>query len=381
MFLRKLQHNLFSGYDWALVAAVVLLTAFGLAAIYSVSLAGLIKDNLTFYDFKKQLAAAGLGLSLMFIVGGTNYTFYRATARWWYLASLLLLLAVLVFGADIRGTRGWLVFHNFSFQPVELMKSGLILALAVIFSRFSRSFKTLNFIAQSAVILILPVLLVFLQPDFGSAAVLILIWLTLLVLAGIRRSFLVGLTVSGLLIFALGWFFFLLPYQRERLLTFVNPAHDPLGYGYNITQSIIAVGSGRWFGRGLGFGSQSQLHFLPEAKNDFLFAVLAEELGFFGVVLVLAVFALLFYRLIILAKTARDDFSLFLVLGSLAVFFWQFLINIGMNLGLVPVAGLPLPFMSSGGSSLIINFLLIGLLQSVSRARIAVGLGLTSEPA
>lgn len=372
MLLSKIRHNLFNGYDWALVASVVLLTAFGLAAIYSVSLAGLMSDQLAFYDFKKQLAAAGLGLFLMFLVGRTNYTFYRATARWWYLAGLALLLVVLIFGADIRGTRGWLVFHNFSFQPVELMKSGLVLALAVIFSRFARSFKTLNFIGQSAAILILPVLLVFLQPDFGSGVILILLWLTMLVLAGIRRSFLAGLAVGGLLIFAASWFFFLLPYQRERLLTFVNPARDPLGYGYNITQAIITVGSGRWFGRGLGFGSQSQLHFLPEAKSDFLFAVLAEELGFFGVVLVLACFALLFYRLIILAKTARDDFSLFLVLGSLAVFFWQFLINIGMNLGLLPVAGLPLPFMSSGGSSLIINFLLIGLLQSVSRAKIGV---------
>lgn len=362
LFLKK--------YDWWLVTAVALLAAFGLAALYSVGLVGSPQAGNFLYDFKKQLAATGLGLLAMLIMGGLNYTFYRATARLWYILSAALLLSVLIFGADIRGTRGWLVFNNLSFQPVELMKISLVLALAVVFSRFARSFKTLEFILASVMLLVVPVLLVLKQPDFGSAAVLILLWLSLVLIAGPRHSFLISLAVGGLLAFILGWFFFFLPYQRERLLTFINPARDPLGYGYNVTQSIIAAGSGRLWGRGLGFGSQSQLQFLPEAKSDFLFAVLAEELGLVGVILVLGCFALLFYRLINLARSARDDFALFVILGSLSLLFWQFFINVGMNLGLLPVAGLPLPFMSSGGTSLVINFLLMGLVQSVARSKI-----------
>ncbi len=368
--INKLKIRLLTGYDWWLIAAVILLTFFSLAAIYSVSLAGSVRVNPAFYDFKKQLLAAGIGLVLMFLVGRLNYSFYRATTRLWYFLGLGLLLAVLFFGADIRGTRGWLVFNNFSFQPVELIKISLVLALASVFGRFARGFKTLNFIIASAMILALPVGLVMLQPDFGGAAVLILLWFSLVLIAGPRHSFLITLAVTGLLTFILGWFFFFLPYQRERLLTFIQPGRDPLGGGYNVLQSIIAVGSGGVLGRGLGFGSQSQLQFLPETKSDFIFAVLAEELGFVGVILLLACFTLLFYRLLILAKLARDDFSLFLILGALCVFFWQFFINVGMNLGLLPVAGLALPFISSGGSAVVINFLLIGLVQSAARGQI-----------
>lgn len=360
----------FIGLDWWLLAAVFLLALFGLAALYSI---GLGRPDSLFLDFKKQIIFLIAGLVLMFLAAGVNYNFYRLNSRLFYLVPLLLLVGVLFFGVTVRGTRGWFSLLGFSFQPVELMKLGVILSLAVLASREARSFKTLGFFVSSLFLVLLPSVFVIFQPDLGSALLLCLIWLAVLLVAGARKKYLVLLFFVLCSLLFVSWLFLFKDYQKERFLTFVDPARDSLGRGYNVTQAVIAVGSGQVFGRGLGYGSQSQLRFLPETQTDFIFAVVAEELGLVGASLVLLAYLFLFYRLIKIALTARDDFALFAVVGILGLFFTQFFINVGMNIGLLPVTGITLPFMSAGGSSLTVNFVLIGIAQSIAKNRQKAG--------
>lgn len=356
----------FHDFDWWLIAAVFVLTAFGLSVLYSI---GLGRPDSMFLDFKKQVVFFVVGLFLMFFIGRFNYVFFRSLSRPLYVFNLLLLLAVLFFGVTVRGTKGWFSFFGLSFQPVELMKLSLILLLAFFIARRTDRFKSAEFFLGSAILTVAPMILVILQPDFGSTLLLIATWLALILMSGARRSYLLILLITLCSLFFISWFGFFKDYQKERFLTFFDPARDPLYRGYNITQSIIAVGSGQWLGRGLGYGSQSQLRFLPEAQTDFIFAVIAEELGFVGAGLVIVLFLLLFYRLLKIASSSRDDFCLFTVLGVLAIFVLQFVINVGMNIGLLPVTGITLPFLSAGGSSLIVNFVLIGIVQAMARAR------------
>ncbi|MEK7508235.1 MAG: rod shape-determining protein RodA [Patescibacteria group bacterium] len=356
----------FAGMDWWLLAAVFLLTLFGLAALYSI---GLGRPDSLFLEFKKQIIFLIVGLGLMFLAASFNYNFYRLNSRLFYVIPLLLIIGVLFFGVTVRGTRGWFSLLGFSFQPVELMKLGVILGLAVLAAREARSFKTLGFFVSSLFLVVLPSVFVIFQPDLGSALLLCSIWLAVLLVAGTQKKYLLALVLflAGAILFS--WLFLFKDYQKERFLTFVDPARDPLDRGYNVTQAVIAVGSGQVFGRGLGYGSQSQLRFLPETQTDFIFAVIAEELGLVGSSFVLLVFLFLFYRLIKIALTARDDFALFTAMGILGLFFSQFIINVGMNIGLLPVTGITLPFMSAGGSSLTVNFVLIGIAQSIAKNR------------
>lgn len=354
------------GFDWWLMAAVFLLTIFGLLALYSL---GLARPDSNFLDFKKQMVFLVIGLVVMVYAGSADYVTYRLSSRLWYVLSLVLLAGLFFFGSNVRGTRGWYVLANFSFQPVELMKVGVILILAALAAREARSFKTWGFFLKSVGLVLFPVVLTVLQPDLGSALLLMSIWFVVTLVAGARKRYWLILILALGALMMLAWSFFLKDYQKERFLTFVDPGRDPLGRGYNITQSVIAVGSGQILGRGVGFGSQSQLRFLPETQTDFIFAVLAEELGLFGVLLVLALFSLMFFRLLKIGFTARDDFALFAVLGMTGLFFFQFFVNVGMNIGLLPVTGITLPFMSAGGSSLIVNYFLIGIAQSIARSR------------
>mgnify|MGYP001949354543 CR=1 FL=1 len=205
------------------------------------------------------------------------------------------------------------------------------------------------------------------QPDLGSVLVLLSIWFTLLLIAGLHwRYFIITAFFSGLS-FISGWLWFLKDYQKDRLRVFLDPSLDPLGQGYNVIQSIIAIGSGGFWGKGLGYGSQSQLHFLPEAHTDFIFAVIAEQLGFIGIFFLLIFYGFLFYKIWQIAKEAPDNFSKFLAVGIMIFFLVHVGINIGMNLGLMPVIGIPLIFLSYGGSSMLVSFLAIGLLQAVRR--------------
>lgn len=350
------------GFDWVLFLSTLLLVCFGLAAIYGVTLS---QENPDWGNLTKQLIALGVGLALFLLITFLDYQVLRVYARWFYAAGLLPLVAVLLIGSTIRGTKGWFSFGGFSFQPVELAKIAVIIFLAYYFSRQERPFNQFKYIIISGLAVLLPFALTVFQPDFGSALVLFFIWLGLILIIGLKRYQWALFIAIGVLAFVISWNFIFAPYQKDRIMTFMDPMSDPLGSGYNVTQSIIAIGSGGWIGQGLSFGSQSQLKFLPEAQTDFVFAVIAEELGFLGVALLLLLFGIIFYRLYRAAKKCRDDFSLFIIIGVMAMLFCQLLMNVGMNLGLAPVTGITLPLVSYGGSSLIFILLALGMIESI----------------
>ncbi len=349
-------------FDWVLFAAVISLLLIGLAVIGSVSLSQIQPD---FNNLIKQGVAATIGLVAVFVLGSINYRAFEPAARLLYVGGIVVMILVLIFGQTIRGTQGWFVVGNWSFQPVEFAKIILVIFLARYFSRhaMTRDFRS---VIGSGLGALLFVGLTFLQPDFGSSMVLLALWLALLLISGTKRKYVALILGAALLTAVLGWSFALKPYQQERVLTFLDPARDPLGRGYNLTQSLIAVGAGGWFGRGLGFGSQSQLRFLPEAQTDFIFAVVAEELGFLAVCVVLSLYLLVIWRAMRLARLARDNFTAFLTTGIAVLLTVQIFVNIGMNMGLMPITGIALPFLSYGGSSLVMSLVLIGLLQSVA---------------
>jgi rod shape determining protein RodA len=358
----SIRSSQFRSLDWLLLISVFVLLLLGLSAIYSVELS----QAGGFLNVKKQLIAVGIASVICFFVSFSNYQLLRNYSLVFYAFGVLLLGSVLLFGESIRGAQGWFVFGAVSFQPVELMKVALIIALAAYFSKHATRPLSLRYLGGSMVIVLIPFLLVMLQPDLGSASVLLGIWLFMALFAGMRWLHTFILAVFGSMLSLLAWFFFFAEYQKARILTFLNPTYDPLGQGYNVTQAIIAIGSGGLFGSGLGFGTQSHLKFLPESQTDFIFAVIAEELGFIGVLIVMASFALLFSRIMRLVFRAANDFSAFLLLGVGSMLFLQLLVNIGMNLGLFPVTGIGLPFVSYGGSSLLSSLVLIAIVQSIA---------------
>jgi len=359
--LKRILENL-AKMDWILLTAVFMLFFLGLAAIYSVNLS---QADEGYDNFKKQILFAVIGLVFMLILGLSNYAGLRVYSRLLWLVCFVLLILVLFVGSVVHGTQGWLSLGSFNIQPVELAKVVLIIVLAKFFSNRLQNFTETKHIIVSLILCLSLAVPVLLQPDLGSAAVLLGIWFIMLLLTGIRKRTVLLLFLLLAVVAVMGWTVFLKDYQKERIMVFLDPQSDPLGSGYNVTQSVIAIGSGKIWGRGLGFGSQSQLKFIPEAQTDFIFAVIAEELGLFGVFLVVFLWALIFYRLLLIAKGARDDFGMFLVLGVMSIFFWHLMINMGMNMGIMPVMGISLPFLSYGGSFLIVAMLLVGMAQSV----------------
>lgn len=351
--------------DWVLLACVGLLTALGLVAIYSVALGS--SSGADLLNFKKQAVFAGAGMLLL--LGVAWLADYRALARLSVAAfalSCALLVAVLAFGSTIRGTTGWFSLGFFAFQPVEIVKICVIIFLAKFFSDKARLITDLRYVGASGAGVIVIMGLVLLQPDFGSALIIGAIWGGFTLLSGMRRGHILMLAAMAVIAGLVLWFFIFAEFQRDRVRVFLDPSLDPLGRGYNVTQALIAIGSGGFFGKGIGFGSQSQLKFLPESQTDFIFAVIGEEMGFAGVLLVTALYGVVFARLLAIARASRDNFGTYIVLGAGLVLFSHITINMGMNLGLLPVTGLTLPFVSYGGSSLLANMLLIGLAESVA---------------
>ncbi|MFH0988312.1 MAG: rod shape-determining protein RodA [Parcubacteria group bacterium] len=355
----------FRHLDWILIAAVFLLFCLGLATLYSVGLSQ--PEGVS--NFHKQMVFGVIGFICLFIIGASTYSAWRVYSRWLYAVTLFLLVLVLFFGSTINGTKGWFQIGGLGIQPVELAKISLLVFLAKFFSNRFQYFQPTKHLIVSLGLTFCFVFLIVLQPDLGSALVLVGIWLMLLILVGLPGRYWIGLMLVFIILATLGWTVFLHDYQKDRIMNFANPTRDPLGSGYNVTQSIIAIGSGHWFGKGLGFGSQSQLRFIPEAQTDFLFAVIAEELGLFGVAVVLALWLTVFYRLILIARRAADDFGQLLVLGVACLLFIHLIVNVGMNIGIMPVMGISLPFMSYGGSFVVVSLVLIGMAESVAVRR------------
>ncbi|MBI2415125.1 MAG: rod shape-determining protein RodA [Candidatus Kerfeldbacteria bacterium] len=341
--------------DWPLMGAISMLLLLSTVMMYSIN-----------YDrFIKQLIIVLISLASCFIIMQLDYRWFHNYAYVWYVTGIIILVAVLLFGSTIRGTTGWFQIGSFGLQPVEFVKIILLFALARFFSDRAFNFSAWRTVALSAVLPAGYMVLVLLQPDLGSTAVLIVIFLALLCLTNVRWQQIVVIVIVGLGCAALAWLVLLQDYQKDRLLTFIDSSRDPLRSGYNVTQAVVAVGSGQWFGRGLGLGTQSQLEFLPERETDFIFAVIAEELGLFGAGSVIVLLGIIIWRLWLCAQRQPDSYSTYYVLGLIILIVIHSVINIGMNIGVMPVTGLPLPFVSAGGSSLLALLLAIGIVQNV----------------
>ena len=349
-------------FDWILFTSILLLICFGLAEIYSVALG---RSQLDLLNFKKQIIFIVLGIILLFLLAGFDYHSLRSYSKYFYILGLALLIGVLFFGQTVRGTKGWYSLPGFNLQPVEFIKFVLILFLAKYFSSASPKTKEFKRLLISGGGTLLFIVLVLAQPDFGSAALLFLLWLSMIILVGFNKKYFLAIGLILAIVFSGSWYFALEDYQKERIVTFLNPSFNPLDQGYNVSQAIIAVGAGGLIGRGLGFGSQSQLKFLPEAQTDFIFAVVAEELGFSGVLLILLFFGIFFYRCLYHLKRVNNDFGIFFILGSVSLIFIEMFINIGMNLGILPVVGISLPFLSYGGSGMISSLMLVGVIENI----------------
>ncbi|MFH1631416.1 MAG: rod shape-determining protein RodA [bacterium] len=350
-------------FDWVLLLSALVLFAFGISAIYSVELS---RESADFLLLKKHVVAFGIGFLLMAIMANANHLQLRSFGRLLYIVGVVLLVAVLIFGTELRGTTGWFVIGPLSFQPVEFMKLALAVQLARYFGEHARRRFAWREIFGSGALVAIPVFLTSLQPDLGSAFLLVGMWAVVMFFAGIRSRHAAILGVLLIIFAIVSWSFLLQDYQKERLAVFMNPELDPLESGYNVSQAKIAIGSGQWFGRGLGFGSQSQLKFLPESQTDFVFAVIAEELGFFGVLVVLSAIGVFLARILMIGYYSRDHFTTFLAIAIFGIFFTQMSVNIGVNLAIFPATGVGLPFLSYGGSSLVMSLLMLGIVESIA---------------
>jgi rod shape determining protein RodA len=349
-------------FDWIMMFTVVFLIGVGLLSLYSISLGDSQQEGMDV--FSKQLIFVVIGIGVLVFFACTDYHYLRSYCTAIYFFSLILLIAVLIWGSTVRGTVGWLEIGAFHIQPVEIAKLALIVFLASFIAQKKMELSEIFRFFASFVMTGIMVFLVLRQPDFGSAMVLAAIWAGMLLISGMsRKTFLILIAVI-FIISSFTWMV-LADYQKDRLVSLLKPEIDPQGSGYNLIQARVAVGSGGLTGKGIGHGSQSQLNFLPEKHNDFIFAVIAEELGLLGAIFVILLFAVLFFRMRVAALSAPDNFGYLLVTGILVMFFVQTLINIGMNIGLVPITGLSLPLLSYGGSFLLVTFACLGIVLSV----------------
>ncbi len=324
----------------------------------------------------RQLIFAGVGLVGMFALAIYDYRNLRKLTPWLYLFIVGALLLVYFFGPAVRGSARWIDLGFFRLQPAEFAKLAMVVIMAKFLDQQGERMKSFRYIILSGIYLAIPFFLILIEPDLGSSIIVFAVWFGMLMFSKINKKQLGILVVIFLLLSVVAWSVGLQDYQKERVYTFLDPNRDPQGQGYNVLQSIIAVGSGGLWGRGVGRGLQSQLDFLPERQTDFIFASTAEELGLIGSIVVLCLFFVMFWRMIRTCQSARDNFGMYLSLGMFIMLLVQVLINVGMNIGIMPVTGIPLPLLSLGGSSLITTLFSLGIVQSVVARQKAVRFGI-----
>jgi rod shape determining protein RodA len=349
-------------FDWILISSSLILVVIGLVLIYSISLS---KGD--FLDFKKQIIFFGISFILMIILSFFDWRAIKENSYFiliLYSLCILLLLGLFFFAPEIRGVRSWYKIGNISFDPIGISTIVLIILLAKYFSMRHIEMYRLPHILLSGFYVLIPFLLIARQPDLGSALILVALWIGILIISGIKLRHFLILIMCGILVLSLSWVFFLKQYQKDRIVSFLAPQVEPLGINWSQSQSRIAIGSGGVFGKGLGQGSQTQNGFLSEPHTDFIFSAIAEEFGLIGVAVVLSLFIILIWRIMKIAISAGSNFPRLFAFGFAIVLFSQMFIHVGMNLGILPVIGLPLPLVSYGGSSLIIIFIGLGLIQS-----------------
>ncbi|OQA52639.1 MAG: Rod shape-determining protein RodA [candidate division WS2 bacterium ADurb.Bin280] len=343
--------------DWSIVVTPVLLLLCSLSTLYGISSFGVKSDIL-----QNQLIFIGAGVILYFLSASFDYRRLAPISPYLFVAGIVFLIAVELFGQSVFGSKRWIDIGFFRFQPSEMMKLFTVLFSAFYFQNIKNSnFKTL---IKFFLYMLVPTALIVQQPDLGTSLVMIIIMMTAIFSSPLPRKILIIVAALSLLLLPIGWLS-LKDYQKQRLVSFVNPEQDPLGSGYNVRQSKITVGSGGFYGKGFGEATQSQLQFLPVSHIDFIFAGFAEATGFIGSSFMVFLFAFLIYRIFSIAISSKDRFG-YIVCNCIGVIFaFQSFVNIGMNIGLMPVTGIPLPFVSYGGTSLIISSILLGLCQSV----------------
>ncbi|MBZ5669370.1 MAG: rod shape-determining protein RodA [Acidobacteriia bacterium] len=348
--------------DWFLLALALLIAAIGVVEIYSTTIHSPLAGQ-----YKKQIYWIILSCILALAASRLNYRLVLEQTPWLYIASVVALAGLLIAGHSIAGTRRWLQLGGMSFQVSEIAKLIIILVVAAYFADRRTKAVTWGDLVKLGILAGLPAALVALEPDLGTALTFLPIVIAGVLFAGIRWQHIVVLCLAGILALPVGWHF-LRPYQRERLVTFLHPSQNTQGSSYQVTQTKIAIGSGGFWGKGMGNGTQSRLGFIPVSHADSIFAAFAEEQGFLGTLFVLLLYFALLLRLLDGAQMAADRAGAFLLVGLASVLFFQIVINTGMLIGVFPITGIPLPLMSQGGSSLLFTFLGLGLAMSV-RAR------------
>lgn len=362
--LKRLAGNThaFSHIDWFVFASALTISLFGLVTMHSFS-----GDN---SFFEKQLIWICVAIAGFFIASIPEYSFLKRTSiiAAFYAITMAALVAVLFFGAIVKGAQTRLSLGFLAGQPSDPAKLLLILLLAKYFARRHVEIAAFRHILISGAYAFSLFALVFFQPDLGSSIIIASIWLGMVLVAGISWKHLGALFTAAALVMVILWNFGLHDYQKQRILTFVHPLADVRGAGYNAYQSTIAVGSGEIFGKGVGYGTQSKLRFLPEYQTDFIFAAYAEEWGFVGVVIVVALFGLIIWRILAIASDASDNFGMLFCIGIAIFILAQFIVHVGMNIGLMPITGSTLPFMSYGGSHLVTEYIALGILMGMRRS-------------
>ncbi|HVX90191.1 MAG TPA: rod shape-determining protein RodA [Candidatus Paceibacterota bacterium] len=346
--------------EWPLVAIATALSLLGLVTMNTYGTGSLAP---------RQLVFIVIGVVVYFLITAIDARFLRRTPviLSGYVFVLVLLVVLLVAVHPVMGARSWFDLGLVSFQPTDLVKLVLIALLAKYFSRRHLEIANIRHIVVSGLYAAAPALLVLLQPDLGTAVILGSIWFGMVLVSGIPKRHLAAVLLIGLAAAAGLWSFGLHDYQRARIMAFVNPAADIHGSGYNAYQATVAVGSGEWFGKGIGYGTQSKLRFLPQYETDFIFAAFAEEWGFVGVGLVLILYGLLLFRLIEIARRSATNFDALFTIGVAILIMAHVAIHAGINLGLLPVTGTTIPFMSYGGSHLVMEFAALGIVSSLAK--------------
>jgi rod shape determining protein RodA len=359
-----IDRRLIENIDWFLIGLLVLNSLLGVVVIYSSS-------HYIPGDFHwRQLVFIGASLLALFVLLLVDYQVLMTFSFYFYGAVVVLLLMMLSFG-QLISKGSWIKLRYFQVQPSELAKIVIILVLARLFAEYKKNRVTSTAVLTSSGLVALPFVLVALQPDLGTAVSFLPLLFGSLILAGLRRNAVIWILLLAFLAGIAGWNFYLKDYQKQRLSTVVFPSRDPQGAGYHILQSKIAIGSGGFLGKGFAKGSQSQLKFLPARHTDFIFSVIGEEFGFIGVVAILLLYSLFLWRLLRSAGKSRDRAGVYITFMVSLMFAFQLLVNVAMVIGIFPIVGIPLPLLSYGGSSLLANYLGVGLVLNVKMRRFA----------
>ena len=362
-----IDRRLVTNFDWTLIGLIVAISLVGILNIYSASAAYKL-GGAPYYV--KQLNWMAFGLLLSLVVASLDYHILEDFSYWFYGLLLILLVAVLLVGKRSLGATRWLNLGFFTIQPSELMKIVIIITFARYFNNYHAvGGLTFKDMLLPLGLLVAPTLLIMKQPDLGTAALVVLIAFSMAFYIRFRWSTIVTFALVTVPLAWFTWAIYMKPYQKNRVLDFINPERSRLGSGYHIIQSKIAVGSGGFWGKGFVKGTQAQLRFLPEQHTDFAFSVFAEEWGFFGTLILIILYLCLILWGLNIARRCNDRLGALLAVGVTAMLFWHTVINIGMVIGLFPVVGVPLPFFSYGGTSMITSMVGVGILQSISMRR------------